>query len=182
MPIYCGSNKIKEVYKDSTPIKEVYNGGDLVYKKNTGIQCWGFVTTTNDPVYVLGEYKVGSVYADGFVDGQCPQILSLSDDEVGCPNYNGVEIKFDYSGETINITDKNFKIYSMNMMGLITEILVEFGSKVGDYAIVARGYRVKTLTETSFTSEIYLGTSSSRTATRTPEKDCFWSKELGFYK
>lgn len=49
MPIYYGSNKIKEVYKDSAPIKEVYNGSDLVYKK---IRKYVITGTTINTMYI----------------------------------------------------------------------------------------------------------------------------------
>jgi hypothetical protein len=35
MPIYYGGNKISEVYKDGTSIKELYNGSDLVFSSFT---------------------------------------------------------------------------------------------------------------------------------------------------
>lgn len=67
MPIYNGSQKLKDIYIGGTKIKEIYNGSTLVYKSGYNIPMYGYDWAGSN-VYLIGTNNTSGFLVDNISD------------------------------------------------------------------------------------------------------------------
>lgn len=135
MTIYKSSNKLDDIYVDSTEISKIYKGSTLVYEKKRGVPVWGFDSNT----WLVGDYST-----NGLVDNNASNLiftlsaingsLGQSGSKITVKANNGTSATASYN---YNLTVNNYLFHKYTLTSSYTkyQFYVLQGSVVGNYVL-----------------------------------------------
>jgi len=188
MPIYNGSDKIKDLYYGGTKIKEAYYGNTKVYGSFVGLNVWRFTSSGYAPLHLFGSYDLSGIACPSGTGGQVVIDLTGTIKTIsGTLGQSGSSITINASGSSPptgslsyqnTITSFDKKIYQYRATPSWTfDVYLYEDSVVGDTVLCGCNFGNTQITSLTNNQIVVTITYNNITYTRNTTYSKIWTKD-----